>query len=252
MPRDDSHLIRRRSLTLLGVALLPLIWIFLKAVVGVSDRYLPAVGSVFTAFSDIEPNVFVHLFYTTSRFVIGFSLGTIGGIGLALLCYRYDSLRLLLLPSIEATRAVPAVATIPFFLLWFGFSETGRYVLTFCGTGFNIAIATLQILARLPERYRVMFAGFRLKPQDLPLTYCLPVVVEGILPTLRFSLSAAVALVVASELLGSQIGLGYLIQSARSTFSMHVVFLATILLGALNSTADRTLIWCWKKLLYWK
>jgi len=137
-------------------------------------------------------------------------------------------------------------------LLWFGFSETGRYVLTFCGTGFNIAIATLQILARLPERYRVMFAGFRLKPQDLPLTYCLPVVVEGILPTLRFSLSAAVALVVASELLGSQIGLGYLIQSARSTFSMHVVFLATILLGILNSTADRTLIWCWKKLLYWK
>jgi ABC-type nitrate/sulfonate/bicarbonate transport system permease component len=58
--------------------------------------------------------------------------------------------------------------------------------------------------------------------------------------------------IIVSELLGSQIGLGYLIQNARSTFSMHVIFLATIILGVLNATLDQILTRVWTKLVYWR
>lgn len=237
---------------LIGLLLLPVIWILLKNVAGVTDRYLPSIARVFSAGSDIEPNIFIHFAFTTSRFIIGFLLGVISGIALGLLISKYSWTFEIFMPSIQATRATPAIAIVPFFLLWFGFSELGRYVLVVVGTAFNIAIATYQIVVSVPENHRIMFKSFGLRPEDLTIRYGLPRVAEQILPTLRFSLSAAIGLIIASELLGSQVGLGYLIQTSRSTFSMHVVFLATILLGVLNVTADWLLRLGWSRLVYWR
>ena len=236
----------------LGVVLLPVIWHCLKTYVGVSDRYLPSIMSVIRSFQDIEPNVFVHLGYTVSRFGFGFILGVGAGIGLGLLIFRFLWFRNLIMPTIQASRAIPAIAIVPFFLLWFGFSELGRYLLVVAGTAFNVAVAALQILGSGPEKYGIMFQSFGRKPEELLFDYGLPLIMERILPTLRFSLSAAIGLIVASELLGSQVGLGYLIQTSRSTFSMHVVFLAAILLGVLNATADGLLQITWRKLVWWR
>jgi ABC-type nitrate/sulfonate/bicarbonate transport system permease component len=58
--------------------------------------------------------------------------------------------------------------------------------------------------------------------------------------------------VIVSELLGSQVGLGYLMQTARSTFSMHVIFLAMIMLGALNALVDVTVTRLWSRSVYWR
>lgn len=243
---------RRFFITLLGVALLPAIWYSLKAFVGVSDRYLPSMISVVRAVRDIEPNVLVHFGYTISRFILGYISGVCAGIGLGLLIFRTLWFRNFVMPSIQASRAIPAIALVPFFILWFGFSELGRYLLVVVGTSFNIAVATLQILQSGPEKYGIMFQSFGRKPEEFPLDYGLPLIMERILPTLRFSLSAAIGLIIASELLGSQVGLGYLIQTSRSTFSMHVVFLAAMLLGIMNATADGLLQIMWRKLVYWR
>jgi ABC-type nitrate/sulfonate/bicarbonate transport system permease component len=254
-----NELFQRRRLTVqgllirtTGVVLIPVLWLFLKHVVHVSDRFLPSFTSVFGAARDIEPSVLVHLAYTVSRFGIGFILGASVGIVLGLWLFKFSWLFDLLMPSIQSTRAIPAIAIIPFFILWFGFSEFGRYLLIITGTAFNISVATYQIVSSMPEKDLIMFKSFRRRPEAMTLRYGLPRVVEGILPTLRFSLSTAVGLIVASELLGSQIGLGYLLQTSQSTFSMHVVFLVTILLGIANVAADWLLRAGWSRLAFWR
>ena len=240
------------SIQVLGVFLLPLIWFVLKDVVQISDRYLPSFAKVLNSFTDIEPSIIWHFIYTISRFVLGFLLGTSIGIALGLMVAKYLRLFDLLMPSIQATRAVPAIAIVPFFLLWFGFSEMGKYLLVVVGTAFNIAVATYQIVKSTPEKHLIMFRSFGVKPEDLVFTYGLPRVAEQILPTLRFSLSTAIGLIIVSELLGSQIGLGYLIQTARSNYATHVIFLVMILLGILNVTADWILRYSWSKIVYWR
>jgi ABC-type nitrate/sulfonate/bicarbonate transport system permease component len=236
----------------LGVALIPLLWLFLKHVVHVTDRYLPSVLSVFGSINDISPSIFVHLAYTVSRFAVGFLLGVGLGLALGLWLFKFSWLFDLLMPTIQATRAIPAIAIIPFFILWFGFSEFGRYLLIITGTSLNIGVATYQIVRAMPEKDLIMFKSFHVRPEKMIMRYGLPRVAEGILPTLRFSLSTAIGLIVASELLGSQVGLGYLIQTSQSTFSMHVVFLVTILLGIVNVTADWCLKSCWSRLVFWR
>jgi len=237
---------------LIGGLIIPLVWLFLKSFVGISDRYLPSIRDVFYSVKDIEPNILLHTFYTLSRLAIGTCLGVFVGISLGIFAFKSLSFKKLSFPGIQCIRSIPPIATVPFFILWFGFSETGKYLMITLGIALNIAISTYQILENIPEKYKILFRSFGIKPQDLTLNYSLPTVAENILPTIRFSLSTAIGLVVVSELLGSQVGLGYLIQTSRSTFSMHVIFLATIILGIINFLIDYLTKVIWEKSIFWR
>jgi ABC-type nitrate/sulfonate/bicarbonate transport system permease component len=236
----------------IGTLAVPGLWWGLKHFCHISDRYLPSLTSVAQAWGEIEPPPLTHLSITAMRFSIGYVAGTLVGIAVGLAIFKWRYLRDLAMPALQSSRAVPAIAVIPFFLLWFGFSEVGRYLLVVAGTASNIAIAVLQILQQPEEKHRAVFAGFKMPPESLIFSYAIPIVAERLLPTLRFSLSMAMGLIVASELLGSQIGLGYLMQTARSTFSLNVIALAMILLGLLNVLADALLEYSWSKLIFWK
>lgn len=252
MNSNNSNKILNWVLSILGILLLPAIWFYLHYIQGVGERFLPSPIRVYEAIFDLEPSIFIHLLDTTIRFAVGSLLGIIAGILIGFLVHRWEVSRRLLLPSIQALRATTPVAVVPFFLLWFGFSDIGRYLLIVFGIGVSLAITTYQILENPPEKFKVMFKGFGLNPRAQLWSFGLPYVLEEILPTIRFGLATAIGLVVVSEFLGSHTGLGYLIQTARSTFSLHVIFLANILLGIILVFIDWIVIRSWKVLLYWK
>ena len=235
-----------------GAVITPVLWVVLKYMFHVSDRYLPSPNSVLEVFATINPSIFVHFCFSLIRLVVGYGGGVIIGITLGLWLYKSKKLLYLLYPTIQSLRSVPAAATVPFFLLWFGFEETGKFLLIFTGIAFNLSITTIEILARLPDKYLIFFKSINAKAENHLWNFALPFVLEKMLPTLRFSLTTAIGLVVVSEFLGSQIGLGYLIQTARSTFSMNVIFACMLLFGVMNYGIDKILIIMWKKLIYWK
>ncbi len=239
-------------ISIAGFVLIPLLWILVKQFDLVSDRYLPAPQAVLRACFEVDPNVFCHMGFTAVRLISGFISGVLAGILLGVAINRSPVLFKLLSPILNSMRSVPAIAIVPFFILWFGFSEWGRILLVVTGIAFNIAIATSQILSEIPEKHRILFKSFNIEPGSMMLDYTLPRLLETLLPTIRFSLSTAMAVVIVSELLGSQIGLGYLVQTARSTFSMHVIFLATIMLGFLNALLDFVLTKSWTRAVYWR
>ena len=250
--KRKSPIVNHALLLLAGALTLPVVWTAVKYGLRVSDRYLPSPLAVLQAIDDIEPSVLTHLAYTTVRLVVGFTLGITAGVLLALAMVRNSSWRYFFMPILQSLRPVPAAAVVPFFLLWFGFSEWGRYLLVVTSIAFNVAIAAWQLLQHTPDRDAAFFHTFDLSPGRLLWNYSLPRIAEGILPTLRFSMALAIGAVTISELLGSQVGLGYLIQTSRSTFSLHVLFLAVILLGTLSAVADGVVVLLCQKLVFWR
>lgn len=234
-----------------GMLFVPAIWWVLTEWFCVSERYLPSIQSVATAWVGLEPSILVHLSATAFRFVIGFLIGTLAGITLSVITARMRWLDALLTPTILSMRAIPAAAMVPFFLLWFGFSESGRYVLATVAVAFNVSVAARQILAHIPMRHDSFFKSYGLNPYALTFKYCLPRIAEGILPTLRYSLALAIGAIAVSELLGSQVGLGYLLQTARSTFSLNLLFLSMLLFGVLSIAADSCLKLGWRYVTFW-
>jgi ABC-type nitrate/sulfonate/bicarbonate transport system permease component len=237
---------------LLGIFLVLILWIVIKYSFKIEDRFLPSPESLISAFSEIEPNIFIHSAYSFLRLIVGFVSGSVVGILFGLLFFKSRTIYNLLYPSFQSIRSIPPYATIPFFLLWFGFSETGKFIIILFGISFNLAIASFQALQNIKEKYHVFFNSINSNAKDHVRDFTLPYVLENILPTLRFSLSTAIGLVVVAEMLGSQLGLGYLIQTARSTFSLNVVFLAAIIFGIINYLSDQILIIIWKKIVFWK
>lgn len=244
--------LNKLALSVIGAFLVPAIWIGTKAFFSIDDRYLPSLVAVVKAIRDIEPSLLLHTAYTAGRLAFGSALGIVLGIGLGLLMHRSPTFCRLAMPGVQSMRAVPPLATVPFFLLWFGFSETGRYLMIVAGIGFNIAIATYQIAEDIPEKYRIFFSGLQVSPRRFIISFALPRVIEVLLPTVRFSIATATGLVIVSELLGSQVGLGYLMQSARSTFATHTIFLSAIVLGFLGAAADALIRFGWRYLVFWR
>jgi len=235
-----------------GIALIPAVWLLLKAMGIVSDRMLPAPLAVLLAAGDIEPNILIHLGSTAARLLVGFTAGTIIGLILGIAMHQGRAPLNLLMPSIQAIRAIPAAAAVPFFLLWFGFAESGRLLLVVVAVATNVAVASVDILSHTPDRYAIMFQSFGIDGRRLIRSYVMPTLLAGILPTLRFSLAVVIGAQIVSELLGAQVGLGYVIQNARATFSLPALFLAMILLGLLTAGSDALLCALWRKVVYWE
>jgi len=170
---------------------------------------------------------------------------------MALIGFRFR-LFPLLMPTVHGLRAVPAVAAVPFFLLWFGFSELGRYLLVALGLGLNVMVACADVMERPSEVDVVIFKNFRLPRERLIFSYWLPRIAESLLPTLRFGLALALGLITVSEMLGAQYGLGYLMQTSRATFSLNVLFLCAFLLGLIATAADTGLRRVWPLVVTWR
>lgn len=232
---------------------MPLIlWVVVKFCFNIEDRYLPSPKDVLMVFGELEPNILLHGMVSLARLLVGFAAGSISGIFLGILLYKSKISYGLLYPTIQSIRAIPPYALIPFFLLWFGFSEIGKFITLISGVLFNLAIASYQSLLSVDERYVVFFKGINKEARNFVVPFTMPYVIERILPTLRFSLSTAIGLVVVAEMLGSQIGLGYVIQTSRSTYSMDVIFLATFLFGIINFLIDKLLVMLWNTVVFWK
>lgn len=241
-----------RRNTAISVAILPAIWLFLSYAIGVPQRYLPSPDMVLHDIILVGPQILLHSLISLVRIITGFLIGSIVGLLLGTSLYKYRLLASLFLPNIHAIRAVPAVATIPFFILWFGFSEYGKVLIFVLGISLNLAIAVYQILIQMPDKYRTAIVGFQKTNRSLSNKILLPLALDSLLPTLRFSLTVAIGLGVVAELLGAQSGLGYLIQSARATYSLGTVLICIVIYGLITALLDYTLKIVWVYLVPWR
>jgi ABC-type nitrate/sulfonate/bicarbonate transport system permease component len=62
----------------------------------------------------------------------------------------------------------------------------------------------------------------------------------------------ALGVIVVSEMLGAQTGLGYLMQTSRATFSLNVIFLSASVLGLIAGALDLVLRLLWGSIVSWR
>ena len=244
--------IKRFAYVTLAIAWMPALWIFVKYGMGVSDRYFPSPLSVIDTFRRLYVSVAFHSATSVARLIIGYVLSCLVGVTVGIYMYKFRSLEEIFAPGIHALRAVPSTATVPFFILWFGFSEQGKVLIIVVGLSLNLAVSVLQILHNVPEKYAIAFRGYQMEPKTLPIRILAAFAIESLLPTLRFSLTVAIGLVVVAEYLGAQSGLGYLIQSARTTYAFDILVLAAAIFGAITWAMDRAVQALWNVFVPWR
>ena len=168
----------------------------------------------------------------------GFVVGSVLGIGLAVMLSEVRVLRLVLQPYIVALQAVPKVAVAPLFLIWFGFGVQSKVALVISIMFFPVLVNTLVGLESVDADQLELMRAYRATRwqtlRRVKLYVALPYVFASFEVSLVLSLTAAVI----AEMLGSgtTIGLGTLINvySARmASVAVFAVLVALSILGVL-------------------
>jgi sulfonate transport system permease protein len=193
-----------------------------------------------------------HAFATLWRVAVGFGLGAVSGIALGALSGTSDWARRLLDPTLQALRAIPSIAWVPLFILWFGIFEASKVALIAVGTFFpvylGVAGAILSVDRKLVEVGRV----FRLSRSDLARRILLPAVLPELLISLRSGLGLGFMFVVAAEFMGASEGLGYLLVDGQQLGKPDQILAAIIAFALMGKAADSLLVAATRPLVRWQ
>ena len=196
--------------------------------------------------------LWVHAWATLWRVAVGFALGAAGGIVFGALSGTVEGARRLLDPTLQALRAIPSIAWVPLFILWFGIFETSKVALIAVGTFFPVYLgvggAILSVDRKLVEVGRV----FRLSRFAMARRILLPAVLPPALVSLRAGLGLGFMFVVAAEFMGASEGLGYLLVDGQQLGKPDQIVAAIIAFALMGKAADSLLVAATTPLVRWQ
>ena len=198
---------------------------------------LPYPGAVLTSLVTHRAQIAWHAQATLAAVLLGFALGFGLATVLGYVISRSPTLEQLLAPYLVGSQAVPVVAIAPLLVLWLGGNGLAVKVVTAALiVFFPVLINTVVGLRNVEPAYRdllwVMSANRRHVLWHLELPAALPILLGG----LRVGLTLAVIGAVVGEFLGTDRGLGALIQVAGSTYNDALMFAALFTLATVALT----------------
>ena len=181
-------------------------------------------------------------------FVVSSTLGIAAGLLLARSPFWDD----VLAPLVLALNSLPRVALAPLIILWFGIGITAKVVTAFTLVFFILLVNTLGGAKNVDNDILTIARLMGASERDILWKVTLPSALPWIFAGLNLGLTYSLLGVIVAEILASNQGLGYVIQSSAATFNTAGVFagLITLALVAWLFSAAMRLIEA--RLLRWK
>lgn len=154
-------------------------------------------------------------------------------------------------PILQVFRQTSALALYPVFILLLGLGEASKVFVIFWATLFPLLLNTIsgvkQVDPKLLEMARVYGAT--------RLTAFRRVVLPGAVPSifvgLRLSATTALLLLIASEMIGANKGIGFQVMNAQYNFQIPLMFAAIVILAGLGLIANQALVCLQRRLCRW-
>jgi NitT/TauT family transport system permease protein len=167
--------------------------------------------------------------------LVGLALGASSATAMGYLLAKSRTFERLLAPYIVASQSVPVVAIAPLLVIWFGPGLFSKVLICALIVFFPVLVNTIVGLRSVPEELQDLMRSLRatrwqtIRYLEVPAT--LPVFLGG----LRIGATLSVIGAVVGEFVGSDRGLGFLINIGRGQYDTALVFVAvfTLILMAL-------------------
>jgi NitT/TauT family transport system permease protein len=195
---------------------------------------VPAPLDVVTVLWTDWPELLQQAWPTTYATLCGFFLSAAFGIPVAMLIAGSKTVESYIYPLLVFSQSVPKVAIAPLFVVWFGFGIIPKVIAAFLLGFFPVVVSAVQgfksvdpdmvDLARAMQgsRFHVFCA--------VNLPHAMPAIFSG----LKVSVTLAVVGAVVGEFVGSNSGIGYVMQRSIGTFDLPTMFAALVILALLG------------------
>jgi NitT/TauT family transport system permease protein len=163
-------------------------------------------------------------------FMVGYLLAIVVGVPLGLLIGRFRAVEAALGWLVIAGYAMPMIALIPVFVLWFGLGFAVKAAMVMTMTVFAIAINTWNGVQNVPRSIIEVGTAFCASQPRILRQIVIPSVIPSIMTGLRIGIGKAVVGIVIAEFFTAIGGVGGVIVDAGHSFQPDRMFAAVVVL----------------------
>ena len=253
-PRNRYARFLRPALGLVLPVALAVFW-EIAVRMGLSNgRLVPPPSVIWDTFAELAKSGELkdHTLATVGRVAAGFFFGvTAGTIFGAIAGYSALIFRLLD-PTLQGLRAVPSIAWVPLFILWFGIFEASKIILIAVGVFFPVYLGVMGAIISVDRKIIEVGRAFRLSGFAMVRRILLPAVLPTYVISLRAGLGLGWMFVLAAEFLGASQGLGFLLIDGQQLGKPAVIVAAIVAFAILGKATDALLAWGTAPFLRWE
>jgi NitT/TauT family transport system permease protein len=215
---------------LVGFAL----WEVVVIVFNLPVYLLPSPSKVFVRLAagwTSGPNLLQQSLVTAWETVLGLGLAVAVAVPLAIIMTYSRVVASLLYPALVVSQVVPKVAVAPVLVVWLGFGMLPKVVVAFLIAFFVLVVDTSVGLASVDPNMLHLARSMGASEFGVFRKVRLPHAMPNFFGGLKVAITLALVGAITGELVGSNSGLGYVVQVALGSFDMPLMFASVILMG---------------------
>jgi ABC-type nitrate/sulfonate/bicarbonate transport system permease component len=194
-----------------------------------------------------------HVGATLERVAIGFAGGALLALSLGLPAGYYPRVRNLLEPVVELLRPIPPLAMLPLFIVWVGIGEGSKIGFITYATFFPMFLTTVHAVQQVDPLLLRAAASLGARRGQLFFRVILPASLPEIFTGIRLGVALSFFVIVISEFIAAEEGLGFLINDGRNFFLVPQMLGAAVLLGLLGYASNALVVLLFeRRLLRWE
>ena len=207
-------------------------WQWLPTLCGIPPFIIPSVSLVWQEFLHMltHDRLVFHTAITAMQVGVGFVLGVMLGVVCGFALGMSPSAEFVLSPYILALQIAPKVAFAPLFIIWFGYTVYPKILVCILIVFFPVMINVLGAVRALDPDVVRLARSFTANRFQVFWKVEFPAAMPPLFAGLRIAATLAVIGVLVGELVGGNVGLGYLLTFAEGSGETAKVFVTIILL----------------------
>jgi NitT/TauT family transport system permease protein len=251
-PRPPRSSLRWTAFASLTAALLA--WWLVSHFAGLPAFILPAPEQVAVRFWKglMDGSLLVNTAATLTEVLLGLLAGTILAVTLGYAIAKSRLFEQLVSPYLVATKAIPIVAIAPLLVIWFGPGIFSKVLICALIVFFPVLVNTVVGVRAVPPPFYDLMHSLRATHGQVLHMLEVPAALPVLLGGLRIGATLSVIGAVVGELVGSDHGLGFLVNVGRGQYDTALVFVAVFILIALALVLYGLVSFLEKKLLIWQ
>ena len=183
---------------------------------------------------------------------LGYALGFIIALPVAILMAWYKTFRNIIEPWIQFIRNIPPLAYVPLIVIAAGVGRKPQVIVITIATFLIMCITMYQGIVNIDETLIKAARVLGAKDKDIFLRVLAPASLPFILTAVRLGASVALTTLIAAESTGAVAGLGMRIRSLNNNFETAPMLLYIIIIGVIGITIEKLIKLLERKLTGWQ
>ena len=229
------------------------LWQVASSVGWVNAAVLPPIDMIITALWKglAGGSLLGDIAISLQRAGIAFAAAVAVAIPLGLFMGQVRPVETALDPILQVFRQTSALALYPVFILLLGLGETSKIFVIFWATLFPLLLNTTSGVKEVDPKLLEMARVYGASRLTVFRRVVLPGAVPSIFVGLRLSATTALLLLIASEMIGANKGIGFQVMNAQYNFQIPLMFAAIVILAGLGLIANQALVALQRRLCRW-